>query len=88
MFGFNINGFSDEQCKIEITLGNQIIQQAQLPLVFARNEFINCINQLKQDSRPMKAKFSRIEYSEETNREIENSLTYHNNAYVSAFGEI
>jgi len=86
--GFDFNSFENlqEQCEIEVTLGDTIIEKSSLPVVFARNQFMQMVKQLSQDSRPIKIVCYRKEYTDE-GLELQNSLIFKNNSYIKAFGE-
>jgi hypothetical protein len=91
MFGnfININRFDglNEMSIITVYLGNAIIQQNQLPLVFCQQQFIQFVQQLAKENRPMKCICTRQVLTEETERQISNSLIFMNNTYVKEFGE-
>lgn len=85
-FGFNPFEDLQEQCEIEVTLGNQVIERNSLPVIFAKGQFMQMVKQLSTDSRPIKAVCYRKDFTEE-GRELNNSIIFKNPAFVSAFGE-
>jgi hypothetical protein len=82
----NFNGFDDlnELCTITVHLGNAVVQQTQLPLLFCQQQFMQLIQEISKDNRPMKVQAVRQEYTEE-GRVLHNSLTFQNNSYVREF---
>jgi len=84
----NVNFFDGmtEEVIIEVQLGNQVVERTQMPLIFAKQQFLNILNQIMNDSRPMKITCLRSEYTE-SGKKLENSLTFKNMAFVRGFGE-
>jgi hypothetical protein len=70
----NIDGL-DEQCLITVRIGNTIAQQINVPLLFAQQQFMQVIQQISKDTRPMEVKCIRQVFTEE-GRQIENSLAF------------
>jgi len=85
---FNFNNFGDinQQVTIEIQLGNQIVEKTQLPTIFAKQHFLQVVQQIKNDGRPIKIKCTMYDYTE-TGKMIENSLTFRNLAFLNNFKE-
>lgn len=74
----------NEQCIIIVQLGNQIIQQISVPILFAVEQFKQLILQTKNDSRPIQIKCTRQEYTEE-GKLLNNSLTFNNLSWIKNF---
>jgi len=89
----NFNGFGFDtfnlgnSCDIEIILGTVIIERTSIPQMLMQHQFMSVVQNLAKDQRPMKAICYRTEYTEDSDKEIRNSLTYKNNSYINAFGE-
>jgi hypothetical protein len=81
-FGFNDVG---DICEIAVKLGNTIIQKIELPMMIARMQMAQIIQEIAYDSRPMQVKCSVPCFSE-SGRELEDSITFENQAYKNAFG--
>jgi hypothetical protein len=87
MFNININGFNglNETGIITVYLGNTIIQQQQLPLIFCQQQYMQIVQQLARDQRPMKCICTKQVFTEETGRQISNSLTFMNLSWIKEF---
>jgi hypothetical protein len=82
----NFNGFSElnEMCTITVRIGNTIIQQQNLPLIFCQQQFMQLVQQLAKDQRPMSVICTRQVFTEE-GKQIENSLTFNNLSWIKEF---
>ncbi len=82
---FNFGGEIDTY-KITVKLGNTIVQESEIPSMFAQVQFMQLVQQVSQDEKPLQVKCSIKDYTE-SNKEIENCLIFSNNSYLNAFGE-
>lgn len=75
MFGFNIEMYS---VILEVYIGNQLVkkQQMQVPKEMLMATYMNYVNQIADDSRPMKIRMSRQEYIWDKFENREKPLTY------------
>ena len=84
--GFNFNPFGNmaETAIIEVRLGNTIVEKQEMPLMFAKEQMAQAIQNMSRDSRPMQIKCIRYDYTEE-DKKIENSLAFQNNVFIKNF---
>lgn len=75
MFGFNIEM---NNVILEVYIGNQLVkrQQMQAPKEMLIATYMSFVQQLADDSRPMKVKMSRQEYIWDRFEKKEKPLTY------------
>jgi hypothetical protein len=92
---FNFNPFEEqENCQISVQLGDKIVQQIELPLFFAKQQFGQLIMQVRKDSRPFQIKCimkeyieDRIDNGKENGKVLDNYLAFQNKAFIEAFGD-
>jgi hypothetical protein len=78
----NIEGLN-QLITIQVILGEAIIRQQTLPLLFAKNEFVSLCQSISKDTRPLEIKcIDTNEYSE-SGKQLENSLSFRNNTMLS-----
>jgi hypothetical protein len=87
----NFNPFEDQQeCQILIQLGDKIVQQIELPIFFAYQQFGQLILQTMKDSRPFQVKCIIKEYIEDETAKgkvLDNYLAFQNKAFIEVFSE-
>jgi hypothetical protein len=76
--------FDLDLCRIDIQIGNTVVQRFELPIFIAQAQFIQLVAQIKQDSRPMRVTCFRDEQIEE-GKTITNSLSFENKAYIESY---
>lgn len=87
MFGFNIEMYS---VILEVYIGNQLVkrQQMQAPKEMLMATYMSYVQQIADDSRPMKVKMSRQEYIWDRFENKEKALTceieFRNNAWENS----
>ena len=80
-------------CELEITNNKRTIarQILQTPRMILEHQFISAVNRAANCSTPVSVKLSRKEsiYNQFDNewKELENSITFKNNAYIKEYGE-
>lgn len=84
--GFKFNPFGDmaETCIIEVRLGNTIVERQEMPLMFAKEQMAQAIQNMSRDSRPMQVKCIRYDHTDE-GKKLENSLSFQNSVFVKNF---
>lgn len=85
-FTFESFGEFEDNYTITIQLGNTITQKMQLPGFIARTNFESLVYQAaKYNSKPFKVTCYKKEYIDD-GKELNNSLSFENNAFIEAFG--
>jgi hypothetical protein len=83
--GFGFNPFENmENVIVEIQLGNQVVEQNQMPLPFAKQQFAQLVKQISRDPRPMQAKCYLDDYTEDGKR-LANYLAFQNTSFMREF---
>ena len=80
-------GFDIEDYTFEIQLGNAIIQKQiiQAPSVIAQQQFMQLVQQVARDNRPMQVKCTKAIYTEK-DKPLEQYLSFSNNVFVEEIG--
>ena len=83
----NFSGFETHDFQFVTILGNQIVENVLLPGIFAKSRFIQAMQQIFKDNRPIQIQCIKQEITEDTDRILKNKLVFSNNAFIRAFGE-
>lgn len=86
IFNIGFDNFNIENYTFIIKLGNEIIQHQtiQVPSIIAQQQFIQAMQQLANDDKPMQVRCIKIVETEKE-KELEQFLSFSNNAYIRAF---
>lgn len=88
----NFNGFpfgfkqeKPEMCLIEIFIGTEQVEQAEMPLQFAKQEVARAVKNISNATNPMKIVCSVDYFTDKEDRHLVNSLTFENKLYMDMF---
>lgn len=89
MFNFNFN-IGIETVTIEVKLGNEVIssQRLQGPLLFIYQQYIDLVNQVAQDDRPIKVTAygeKQLELPSGEFKAFPSRVMFANNVYLNTF---
>jgi hypothetical protein len=88
IFNFGFNSIPMENVLIEIYIGNALQQRLEIPNIMAQQQFPQLCAQIANEKQPMRVKCIRKEYTngigEKEGRELTNSLSFENKAYINA----
>ena len=81
-------GLDIEEYTFEVQLGNAIIQNqtVQMPSIMAQQNYMQLVEQIANDKRPMQVKCSKIEYTD-NDKQLSQYIIFQNNTFAKENNE-